>query len=68
MTDKRNHDERSARAMPLNIETVLVDGARKPKHSNPDEESGKLKKDRSDVETIRGDLEVPEPVPQRKRK
>ena len=66
MTDKRNHDERSARAMPLNIETVLVEGARTPKQFNPDEESERLKKDGSDVETIRGDLEVPEPVPQKK--
>jgi hypothetical protein len=68
MTDKKNLDERSERSMPLNIETVLVEGARKQKRFNPDEESEKLKKDGSDVETIRGDLEAPEPVPQKKRK
>lgn len=67
MTDKKNLDERSGRSMPLNIETVLVEAARKPKQFDPDEESEKLKKDGSDVETIRGDLETPEPVPQRKR-
>ncbi len=54
--------------MPLNIETVLMDGARKLKRFNPDDENEALKKDGSDVETIRGDLEVPEPVPQKKRK
>jgi hypothetical protein len=68
MTDKKNLDERSRRSIPLNVETLLVEGARKPKQFNPDEESEKLKKDGSDVETIRGDLEAPEPVPQKKRK
>ena len=68
MTDKKNIDERSERSIPLNIETVLVEGARKPRRFNPDEENEALKKDGSDVETIRGDLEVPEPVPQKKRK
>ncbi len=68
MTGKKNLDERSKRSMPLNIETVFVEGARKPKRFNPDDENEALKKDGSDVETIRGDLEVPEPVPQKKRK
>ena len=68
MTDKKSLDERSDRSMPLNIETVLMDGARKLKRFNPDDENEALKKDGSDVETIRGDLEVPEPVPQKKRK
>ena len=68
MTDKKNIDERSERSIPLNIETVLVEGARKPRRFNPDEENEALKKDGSDVETIRGDLEVSEPVPQKKRK
>ena len=68
MTDKRNFDERSERSIPLNVETLLVEGARKPKQFNPDEENEELKKDGSDVETIRGDLETPEPVPQKKRK
>lgn len=68
MSDKRNLDKRSERSIPLNVETVLVEGARKPKRFNPDEENEKLKRDGSDVETIRGDLEVPEPVPQKKRK
>ncbi len=68
MSDKRNFDERSERSIPLNIEMVLVEGARKPKQFNPDEENEKLTKDGADVETIRGDLETPEPVPQKKRK
>ena len=68
MTDKKNLDERSGRSIPLNVETVLVEGARKPKRFNPDEENEALKKDGSDVDTIRGDLEVPEPLPQKKRK
>ncbi len=68
MTDKKNFEERSGRSMPLNIETVLVEGARKPKRFNPADENEKLKEDGSDVETIRGDLEVPDPVPQKKRK
>lgn len=68
MTDKKNFDERSGRSMPLNIESVLMEAARKPKRFNPDDENEALKKDGSDVETIRGDLEVPESVPQKKRK
>jgi hypothetical protein len=68
MSDKRNFDERSERSIPLNIEMVLVEGARKPKQFNLDEENEKLTKDGGDVETIRGDLETPEPVPQKKRK
>ena len=68
MTDRKQLDERSKRSIPLNVETVLVEGARKQKRFNPDDENEKLKKDGSDVETIRGDLEVPEPVPQKKRK
>jgi hypothetical protein len=68
MTDKRNFEERSERSIPLNVETLLVEGARKPKQFNPDEENEELKKDGSDVETIRGDLEIPKPVPQKKRK
>ena len=68
MTDKKNLHERSERSIPLNVETLLVEGARKPKQFTPDEESEKLKKDGSDMETIRGDLETPEPVPQKKRK
>jgi hypothetical protein len=68
MTDKKNFDERSERSLPLNVETVLVEGARKPKRFNPDDENEKLKEDGSDVDTIRGDLEVPDPVPQKKRK
>ena len=68
MTDKKSLDERSERSIPLNIETVLVEGARKQKRFNPDDENEALKKDGSDVETIRGDLETPEPVPQKKRK
>jgi len=68
MTDKKNPDERSERAIPLNVETLLVEDARKPKHFTPDEESEKLKKDGSDMETIRGDMETPKPVPQKKPK
>jgi hypothetical protein len=68
MTDKKSLDERSERSIPLNVETMLVEGARKPKQFNLDEENEKLKKDGSDVETIRGDLEAPEPAPQKKRK
>lgn len=68
MSDKRNLDERSNRSIPLNVETVLVEGARKRKQFNPDDEHEAMKKDGSDVETIRGDLEVPEPAPQKKRK
>jgi len=68
MTGKKNLDERSERSMPLNVETVLVEGARKRKQFNPADENGELKKDGSDLETIRGDLEIPEPVPQKKRK
>jgi hypothetical protein len=67
MTDRKNLDERSERSMPLNVETVLVEGARKHKRFNPDDENEELKRDGSDVETIRGDLEVPESVPQKKR-
>lgn len=67
MADRKNLDERSERSMPLNVETVLVEGARKQKRFNPDDENEELKKDGSDVETIRGDLEVPESVPQKKR-
>ena len=48
MTEKKNLDERSERSLPLNIETVLVEGARKPKQFTPDEESEKLKKDGSE--------------------
>lgn len=68
MTDKKNLDERSERSIPLNVETLLVEGARKPKRFNPDDENEELKKDGSDVDTIRGDLETPKPVPQKKRK
>ena len=68
MTGKKSLDERSERSMPLNIETVFVEGARKPKRFNPDDEHEALKKQGSDVETIRGDLEVPKPVPQTKRR
>jgi hypothetical protein len=68
MTDKKSLDQRSERSIPLNVETLIVEGARKPKQFNPDEESEKLKKDGSDLETIRGDLETPEPLPQKKRK
>ena len=68
MSDKKSFDERSERSIPLNIETVLVKGARKPKRFNPDDENEAMKKDGSNVETIRGDLEAPEPVPQKKRK
>jgi hypothetical protein len=68
MTDKKNPDERSERAIPLNVETLIVEGARKRKQFNPDDENEELKKDGSDMETIRGDMEVPEPLPQKKRK
>lgn len=67
MTNKKNPDERSERALPLNVEMLLVEGARKQKRFNPDDENEKLKDDGSDLETIREDMEVPEPVPQRKR-
>lgn len=68
MTDKKNLDRRSERSLPLNVETALVEGARKPRRFNPDDENAALKMDGSDVDTIHGDLEVPEPVPQKKRK
>lgn len=68
MTDRKNLDERSQRSLPLNVETVLVEGARKQKRFKPDDENEDLKKDGSDLETVRGDLEVPEPVPQKKRR
>ena len=67
MTNKKNPDERSERALPLNVEMLLVEGARKRRQFNPDDEDEKLKDDGSDLETIREDMEVPEPVPQRKR-
>ncbi|MBZ0259550.1 MAG: hypothetical protein K8F90_02990 [Hyphomicrobiales bacterium] len=67
MTDRKNPDERSERALPLNVEMLLVEGARKRRQFNPDDENEKLKDDGSDLETIREDMEVPEPVPQRKR-
>lgn len=67
MAGRENPDERSKRSIPLNVETVLVEGARKRKQFNPDDENEALKKDPSDVDTIRGDLEVPEPAPQKKR-
>jgi hypothetical protein len=64
---KKNSDElpekRSERSIPLNVETILFEGARKSKQFTPAEEEEKLKKDGSDLETIRGDLEPPEPVP-----
>ena len=60
-SDKKNIDEmperRSDRSIPLNVETVLVAGARNPKKVNPDDENEKLKDDGSDLETIRGDIE-----------
>ena len=66
---KKNFDEmperRSDRSIPLNVETVLVEGARKPKQFTPDEENEKLKKDDSDLDTVRGDMETPEPIPRR---
>ena len=68
MAGRADLDERSKRSIPLNVETVLVEGARKPKRFNPEDENEALKKDGSDVDTIRGDLEVPEPAPQKKRK
>ena len=68
MTDKKNLDERSERAIPLNVETLIVEGARKRKQFNPDDENDELKNDGSDMETIRGDLDVPEPVPPKKRR
>jgi hypothetical protein len=68
MTDKKSLDERSRRSIPLNVETLLVKGARKPKQFSPVDENEELKKDGSDMETIRGDLETPEPVPQKKSK
>ncbi len=61
-------DRRSKRAIPLNVESMLVEGARKSRRSDPDEESEKLKNHDSDVDTIRGDLETPEPVPPRTRR
>ncbi len=68
MTDKKNPDERSERAIPLNVETILVEGARKRKQFNPDDENETLKDDGSDLETIRGDMETPKPVSQKKPK
>ena len=68
MTDKKNLNERSERAIPLNVETLIMEGARKRKQFNPADENEELKKDGSDMETIRGDMEIPEPVPQKKRK
>lgn len=62
------HEKRSERSIPLNVESVLMDGARKPKRFNPDEENEKLKNDDSDLDTIRGDLETPEPVPPRTKR
>lgn len=56
-------EKRSERSVPLNVESMLVESARKPKRFNPEEENEKLKKDDSDTDTIRGDLETPEPVP-----
>jgi hypothetical protein len=66
MTNKKNLDDRSERALPLNVEMLLVEGARKRKQFNPVDENEKLKGDDSNLETIRGDMEVPEP--QKKRK
>ena len=69
MSDKKNSDElldpRSERSMPLNVETVLVESFKKRKQSNPDDENKKLKDDGSDLDTVRGDVETPEPVPQK---
>jgi len=71
MTDKKNPIElperRSDRSMPLNVESVLLGGARKKKHFNPDVENEELKKDNSDNDTIREDWETPEHAPPRKR-
>ncbi|HRA93753.1 MAG: hypothetical protein KBF54_07225 [Rhizobiales bacterium] len=67
MTNKKNPDKRSERALPLNVEMLLVEGARKRRQFNPGDENEKLKDDGSDLETIREDMEVPEPMPQRKR-
>jgi hypothetical protein len=66
-SNKKDFDElpekRSERSIPLNVETILVEGAREPKQFNPADENEKLKKDdSSDLDTIRGDLETPEPV------
>ena len=58
-------EKRSERSIPLNVETMLFDGARKPKQFTPDEENEKLKKDDSDLDTIREDLKTPAPVPAR---
>ena len=68
MTHKKNPDERSERAIPLNVETLIVEGARKRKQFNPADENEELKKDGSDMETIREDMEAQEPDPQMKRK
>lgn len=71
MTDKKNTDElaerRSDRSMPLNVESVLLDGARKKKHFNPDVENQELKIDNSGTDPTREDWETPEPTPPKKR-
>ena len=56
MADKKNFDERSERAIPLSVEGLIVEGARKRKQFNPEDENEALKKDGSDLDTIRGDL------------
>ena len=68
MANKKDLDERSERALPLNVKMLLVESARKRKRFNSDDENEELKNDGSDVATIRGDLEVPEPMPQKKQK
>ena len=66
-SNKKDFDElpekRPERSIPLNVETLLVEGAKKPKQFNPEDENEELKKDDSDTDTIHGDLETPEPVP-----
>ena len=57
-------EKRSERSIPLSVESILVNSARKPKEFVPADENKKLKNaDSSDLDTVRGDLETPEPVP-----
>lgn len=60
MADEKELEERSERPLPLNVETIIVDGMRKPKQLNPDVENDKLKQDDSDFDTVRDDMETPD--------
>ena len=68
MTHRKNLDERSERVVTTKVQMRLGFIRLRPTWKLPTDENEKLKDDGSDLETIREDMEVPEPVPQRKHK